>query len=97
MDCSPPGSSVGEILQARILEWVAFVEYVGMNESVIAQSLSRIQLFVTPKTVAHQAILSFTISQSLLKFISIGLVRLSNHLILFSSCPDLSQYQGLFQ
>ena len=24
MDCSPPGSSVHEILQARILEWVAF-------------------------------------------------------------------------
>ena len=23
MDCSPPGSSVFEILQARILEWVA--------------------------------------------------------------------------
>ena len=24
MDCSPPGSSVHWILQARILEWVAF-------------------------------------------------------------------------
>ena len=24
MDCSPPGSSVPEILQARILEWVDF-------------------------------------------------------------------------
>ena len=24
MDCSPPGSSVRGILQARILEWVAF-------------------------------------------------------------------------
>ena len=24
MDCSPPGSSVQGILQARILEWVAF-------------------------------------------------------------------------
>ena len=23
MDCSPPGSSVHEILQARILEWIA--------------------------------------------------------------------------
>ena len=23
MDCSPPGSSVHEIFQARILEWVA--------------------------------------------------------------------------
>ena len=25
MDCSPPGSSVHEILQARILEWVAIL------------------------------------------------------------------------
>ena len=32
---------------------------------------------------AHQASLSFTISQSLLKFMSIELVMLSNHLILF--------------
>ena len=26
MDCSPPGSSVHEILQARVLEWVAAPE-----------------------------------------------------------------------
>ena len=25
MDCSPPGSSIHGILQARILEWVAFL------------------------------------------------------------------------
>ena len=25
MDCSPPGSSVHRILQARVLEWVAFL------------------------------------------------------------------------
>ena len=24
MDCSPPGSSVHEIIQARILEWIPF-------------------------------------------------------------------------
>ena len=36
-------------------------------------------------TVAHQASLSFTISQSLLKLMSIELVMLSNHLIL--CCP----------
>ena len=34
-------------------------------------------------TVAHQVSLSFTISQCLLKFISIELVMLSNHLILY--------------
>ena len=43
---------------------------------------------VTPWTAAHQASLSFTISQSLLKFISTESVMLSNLLILF--CPLLS-------
>ena len=38
--------------------------------------------FVTPWTAAHQASLSFIISQSFLKFIPIDLVMLSNHLIL---------------
>ena len=46
------------------------------------QSLSRVRLFATPWTAAHQAFLSFTISQSLLKFMSIELVMPSNHLIL---------------
>ena len=36
------------------------------------QSLSRVQLFATPWTAAHQTSLSFTISQSLLKFMSIS-------------------------
>ena len=55
--------------------------------SVTVQSLSHVQLFVTPWTVAHQAPLSSTISQSLLKFMSIEAVMLSNHLIL--CCPLL--------
>ena len=42
---------------------------------------SRLTLYI-PWTVAHQDPLSFTISQSLLKFMSIELVMLSNHLIL---------------
>ena len=45
------------------------------------QSLSRVQLFVTPWTIARQAPL-FSISQSLFKFISIESVMLSNHLVL---------------
>ena len=44
--------------------------------------LSRIQLSTTPWTAAHQASLSFTISQSLLKLMSIELIMPSNHLIL---------------
>ena len=46
------------------------------------QSLSPVQLFVTPWTAAHQASLSFTNSWSLLKLVSIKLVMPSNHLIL---------------
>ena len=38
---------------------------------VVVQSLSHVRLFVTPWTAAHQASLSFTISQSLLKLMSI--------------------------
>ena len=46
------------------------------------QSLSRVQLFVTPWTAACQASLSITNSQSFLKLMSIELVMPSNHLIL---------------
>ena len=48
---------------------------------VIVQSLSRVQLFATSWTVACQASLSFTISWSLLKFMSMESVMPSNHLI----------------
>ena len=41
-----------------------------------------IHLFAIPWTAACQATLSFTISQSVLKFMSIELVMLSNYLIL---------------
>ena len=46
------------------------------------QLLSRVQLFATPWTAAHQASLSFTISKSLLKLVSSELMMPSNHLIL---------------
>ena len=47
------------------------------------QSLSHLQLFVTPWTAARQASLSITNSQSLLKLMSIESVMPSNHLILY--------------
>ena len=53
--------------------------------------LSHVWLFATPWTAAHQASLSFTISQSLLNLMSFESVMPSNHLILyhpFSSCPQ---------
>ena len=51
------------------------------------QLLSRVRLFATPWTAAHQASLSITNSQSLLKLMSIESVMPSNHHIL--CCPLL--------
>ena len=45
------------------------------------QVLSFVQLFATPWTAAYQDSLFFTISQNLLKFMSIESVMLSNYLI----------------
>ena len=53
-----------------------------LNQFSSVQSLSRVWLFATPWTVAHQASLSITNSWSLLKLMSIKLVMPSNHLIL---------------
>ena len=59
----------------------SFVAMVQGFSSV--QSLSHLQLFVTPWTAARQASLSITNSQSLLKLMSIESVMPSNHLILY--------------
>ena len=48
----------------------------------VVHLLSCVRLFVTPWTAAHQAPLSSIVSWSLLKFMSIELVMLFNHLIL---------------
>ena len=53
-----------------------------LKKSSSVQSLSHVQLFATLWTTAHQASLSVTNSQSLLKLMSIELVIPSNHLIL---------------
>ena len=46
----------------------------------MAQLLRCVQLFMTLWTTAHQASLSFSISQSLLKLLSIESVMLTNHI-----------------
>ena len=51
-------------------------------EYIVVQSLSRVQLFATPWTAAHQAPLSITNSRSLPKLMSIESVMPSNHVIL---------------
>ena len=54
---------------------------------LVVQSLSHVRLFVTSWTASRQASLSFTVSQSLLKLMSIESMMPSNHLILH--CPLL--------
>ena len=54
---------------------------------IVVQSLSHVWIFARLWTIVHQAPLSSTISQSLLKFMSIELMKLSNHPIL--CCPLL--------
>ena len=65
--------------------WVVFFSSV--------QLLSRVQLFATPWTEAHQASLSITNSRTLLKLMSIASVMPSNHLIL---CPPLLLPPSIF-
>ena len=60
---------------------------------LLFQSLSRIQLFATPWTAAHQVSLSFTISRSLLKLMSMESVMPSNHLFL---CHPLLLLPSIF-
>ena len=80
MNCSPPGASVHGIFQARILV-------------VVAQLLSCVWLFATPRTAALQASQSFAISWSLFKLMSFELVMQSNHLIL---CHPLLLLPSIF-
>ena len=70
-----------------------------MENSVVVQSLSRVQLFVIPWTAARQAPLCFTISWNLFTFMSIESVMLYNHLILcapFSFCLQSFPAWGSF-
>ena len=57
------------------------------------QLLSLVQLFVTPWTTAHQASLSITNSQTLLKPMSVESVMPSNHLLL---CHPLHLLPSIF-
>ena len=74
-------------LKMMCLSVVFTFPVLGMHQAswicvfIVVQSLSHVQFFVPPWTAAHQASLSFTVSPSLLKFMSIESVMLSNHLI----------------
>ena len=61
--------------------------FLAFSLSSSVQSLSCVQLIVTPWTAESQASLSITSSQSLLKLMSIESVMPSKHLILFRLLP----------
>ena len=63
------------------------------TNTVVVYFLSHVHFIVTSWTIAQQASLSFTISQSLLKLISTDLVMPSNHLIL---CHPLLLLPSIF-
>jgi len=55
VDSSPPRSPIPGILQARSLEWVAISFSNAWKWKVKVKSFSRVWLFATPWTAAHQA------------------------------------------
>ena len=55
MDCSPPGSSVNGIFQARVLEWGAIAFSNAWKWKVKVKSLSHVRPPATPWTAAYQA------------------------------------------
>ena len=64
MDCSPPGSSIHGIFQARVLEWgaIAFSNYTVLLLLLLSR-FSCVRLCATPQTAAHQALLSLGFSR----------------------------------
>ena len=61
---------------------------------IVVQSLSHVEFFVIPWSAAHQASLSFTISWSLHRLMSIELMMPSNHLSSVTpSLPALNIFQ----
>ena len=84
----PPNSCLGaECPQGSLTQHMAVAQTAGIvplhsSLFVVVQLLSCVRFFVTLWTAAHQASLSFTIFQSLLKLMSFESVMPSKHLVL---------------
>ena len=78
--CRPWGHSESDTTERLNKSCTVFAMSLLCEEAVLCHVLSRVPLFVTPWTAARQASLSFTISRSLLKLMSIELIMSSNHL-----------------
>ena len=85
-----PGTS-GHIIY--LADWGSRFSWIWVVIFSSVQLLSHVQLFVTTWTATQQVSLSITNSWSLLKFMSIELVMLSNHLIL---CHPLLFMHSIF-
>ena len=109
IDGSPPGSTFPGILQARTLEWVAILFSNAWKWKVKVKLLSRVQLFTTPWTAAHQAPLCVGFSRQeywsalpLLSPVFVAMCGLSPVLLLpvvqqwpdSSCCEQTSHYSG---
>ena len=87
--------SIPSFWRVFLIKWCKIFSWIYRNDNIISslQSLSHVQLFVTPWTTASQASLSITNSQSLLKLMSIKSVMPSNHLIF---CPPFLLLHSIF-
>ena len=65
------------------LHGIKLISASGLHYIISVQLISHVWFFATPWTAARHAPLSFTVSQSLLKFMSSESVMPSNHLILY--------------
>ena len=89
----PKWTSEGSEGENQVNVWEKNVSDTGKLSSVMSHS-------ATPWTAGHQAPLSITNSQRLLKLVNFASVMPSNHLILLSPSPptfNLSQHQSLFK
>ena len=92
---SPAGfKHAGHLHVLPVLWKICFFHLISHAQfaTVVVQSLNNVRLFVTPWTAVFQASMSFAISWSLLKLMSIELVMPSNHLI--SVIPFSSSLQS---
>ena len=79
-------STVNKWVSEPLYQMLAKYQMLSVSMTQSIQSLSRVWLFATPWTAAHQTSLSITNSRSLLKLISIESVMPSNHLVLRRPC-----------
>ena len=93
---SLPFPTICPILQTVLLLFIFSILLAWLAEDlmvIVVQLLSRVLVFATTWTIAHQAPLSFTISWNWFKLMSIESVMPSNYLILSFLVPFFSFLQ----